>query len=288
MSVTGPQPDATPPVCYRHPHRETYIRCSRCDRPICPDCMIAAPVGFQCPECVAEGRSAVRGARTVFGGRVTGDPAWVTKVLVAANVVVFVVQQMAGPTFTLRYGMLSCLPVPGACQIGVASGQWYRLLTAAFLHLSLLHIGFNMLALWIIGPTVEAALGRVRYLTVYLLAALGGSVGSYLFSPLPGYAVGASGAIFGLFAAYFVIGRRLRLDISGVIVIIVINLVLGFVLSGIDWRAHLGGMAVGGVVAAAMTWAPRARRELVQAGSSVAVLALLVVLAAVRTTSLTG
>lgn len=281
---------AAVPTCYRHPGRETYIRCARCNRPICPDCMVPASVGFQCPECVREGNSTQRAPRTAFGGRLT-SAARVTMVLIALNAVMYVAELALGRAFVndlalvglAREGFLG--PV-----IGVADGEWWRLVTATFLHDpgSLLHILFNMYALYVLGPPLEAMLGHARFLTLYLLSALGGTAASYAFSAPNSSSVGASGAIFGLFAAWIVLARKQRLDARPMLVLLGINLVLGFVLAGIDWRGHLGGMVTGAAVAAIMAYAPRARRTAWQVAGAVAVLAVVVLVDLWRTASLLG
>lgn len=246
------QSGASVPVCYRHPDRETYVRCARCDRPICPDCMRNASVGFQCPECVAEGNRSVRPARTIYGGRVSQNTGAVTMTLIGICVVAYLAQ-LAVPGFERDFFNLG---------IAVADGEYYRLLTAAFLHGGTLHLLFNMLALYLLGPALEAALGRVRFLALYLLSALGGSITSYaLASPLQP-SLGASGAIFGLFGAMLIVSRRLRADVAGIAVVLGINLVLSFTIPNIDWRAHIGGLVVGAIIAAGFAYAPRARRDL--------------------------
>jgi membrane associated rhomboid family serine protease len=275
------EPEASAPVvptCYRHPDRETYVRCTRCNRPICPDCMHSASVGFQCPECVREGARTQRPVRTVFGGRVHGDSGLVTRSLIAINVVMFLLQY-AVPGLQSRL----LLNVDA-----VSSGQYYRLLSAAFLHGGLLHIFFNMYLLLLVGSQLEAALGRWRFTALYLVSALGGSAASYLFNP-PGYsALGASGAVFGLFGALFVVSRRLNTDATGVVWLIVLNLVLGVVLPGIDWRAHVGGLVTGAVLAAAYAYAPRSVRLPTQIGASLLVVGTLAIAIVVRTTALTA
>ena len=180
-----PQPPQEPTAsgaglrhCYRHPDRETGIRCARCERPICPECMIGAAVGFHCPECVRGSAGTGRDVRprTLAGGRVSADPKLVTKTLIGLNVAVFLA------VFFVGDGMLDRLLLFGRAVIepfgpveGVAEGQWYRLLTAAFLHQELLHLVMNMLGLWFLGPPLEAALGRLRFVALYLFSALGGS-----------------------------------------------------------------------------------------------------------------
>lgn len=268
------------PTCYRHPDRETYVRCTRCDRSICPDCMNDAAVGFQCPECVREGNKTVRQARTVFGGRVGGDMD-VTKVLIGLNIVLFVVQ-LASQEFTLRFMMQ-----PEAVAF---DGEWYRMVTSAFLHDDrfFLHIASNMYSLLIVGSQIERLLGRARYVTLYLVSAVGGSVGSMLFLHQVRPSYGASGAIFGLFAAFFVFARRLRGDAQQVLVLIGLNLAIGFAASSyINNYAHLGGLVVGGVVAFAIAHAPAGRnRALLQFGGAAVVLALLVGVTAYRSADL--
>src|SRR3954454_10157917 len=212
---------AAPPTCYRHPERESHIRCVRCERPICPDCMVSAPVGFQCPDCVRQAGATSRQARTLSGGAIHGDPALITKILVAVNILVFVIDSALGHRLLGDYAMQG-----GAVA---ADGEAYRLVTSAFLHTGFTHLAFNMIALWFVGAAVEARLGRWRYLTVYLLSALGGSVLSYAVdSPLQ-TSVGASGAVFGIFGALFVLSVKLRFDLGGLIALILINAVIVFI-----------------------------------------------------------
>ncbi|WP_069813562.1 rhomboid family intramembrane serine protease [Streptomyces sp. TP-A0874] len=282
------------PHCYRHPDRETGIRCTRCERPICPDCMISAAVGFQCPTCVREGSGTghsrwANTPRTLAGGRVHRDPRLVVKVLLAMNIGMFIAVYAVGERLVNELVMLGQWPPPGYMpHEGVAEGQWYRLLTAVFLHQEIWHIGFNMLALWVIGPQLEAALGRVRFLGLYLLAGLGGSALTYLVaSPYTG-SLGASGAIFGLFGAVVVLMRRLRADMRPIWVLLAVNLVFTFTVPNIAWEAHVGGLVVGAAVAYGMVHAPRDRRVLVQGLTClVAVLAIVAVVWA-RTLQLTG
>ena len=274
-------------TCYRHPEREAHIRCVRCNRRICPDCMIDASVGFQCPECVREGNQGVRRARTVFGGRTTADPGYVSKVLIGINLLVFLAQQVV-PDIESRFFLIGAFPAPPSLPfIGVADGEYYRLLTAAFLHQNLLHLALNMFAIFLFGPPLEAALGRVRFTVLYLISALGGTAASYAFSRPDGASLGASGAVFGLLGAFLVINRRMGQDTSGVLVLLGINLVFGFSVGGIDWRAHLGGLFAGLLCAAALVYAPATRRSLVQAAGLGGVLILVLAGVAWRTAQLT-
>jgi membrane associated rhomboid family serine protease len=284
---TGPAPGSDPAVCYRHPDREAHIRCVRCERRICPECMIPASVGFQCPECVREGNKSVRQARTVFGGRVTTDPGWVSKVLIGINVVAFVLQQSVSG-FTTRFFEigLGFDPIHNEV-IGVADGEYYRLLTAAFLHENVVHIALNMYALYLFGPPVEAALGRVRFLALYLISAVGGSALSYAFAAPNQPSLGASGAVFGLLGAFLVVNRKLGRDTSSVMVLLAINFVFGLIVPRIDWRAHLGGLIAGTLCAIAIAYAPAPRRTAIQIGGMVAVAVVALAVIVWRTAVLT-
>lgn len=264
------------------------MRCSRCDRRICPDCMVEAAVGFHCPDCVREGNKGVRQARTVFGGRVDGDPGWVSKVLIGINLVAFVLEY-AAPGFKTRLLDIGAFPPPPMqAQLGVAAGEYYRLLTSAFLHEGVLHLLLNMYVLFLFGPALESALGRWRFAGLYLVSALGGSAVSYAFSPPAQPSLGASGAVFGLLGAYFVVSRRLRRDTTPLLVLLAINLAYGFLVPRVDWKAHLGGLVAGGLVGLAMVYAPKERRTLVQVVGTVLVLVAVVALVAWRTSALRG
>jgi len=291
------EPESTVTACYRHPKVESQVRCTRCDRCICRDCMREAPVGHQCPECVKEGTRSVRQARTAFGGRISAVP-MVTYVLIGLNVLAYLAE-VVRPAVVERFEMLGAGLVgpdglhyvwqasypPDFHVEGVVDGEWYRLLTGAFLHLpptqgtfGILHIVMNMLSLWNIGRVVEAELGRSRYLALYLLSALGGSVLVLLFAP--GTAtVGASGAIFGLGAAYYVMARRLGADMRGVNRFMA-GLLIWLLVSAAftSWQGHLGGLLTGTAVTLAYAYAPRDRRRTpIQAAVCAGVLFLLVV-----------
>lgn len=276
-------------TCYRHPEREAHIRCTRCNRRICPDCMVAASVGFQCPECVRQGNKGVRRGRTVFGGAVTGDPGYVTKVLIAVNALMWLVQIGAGSSFERRLWLIGG-PVFDPVlmeQVGVADGESYRLLTAAFLHGGLLHLALNMYALYLFGPPLEGALGRVRFIALYFVSALGGSAVSYAFSNPAQPSVGASGAIFGLLGAFLVVSRRMGRDTTGVLILLAINFVYGLLVPRIDWHAHLGGLITGVLTAVAFAYAPKVGRTAVQTGGVLGVLTAVVVVVVWRTAALT-
>ena len=236
---------------------------------------MAAPVGFQCPECVAGAAAQTRYATTPAGGTPISRPA-VTYTLIGVNAAIFLLQWVVGINAVAGdWGMW---------PVGVAvGGEWWRLLTAAFLHGSFLHIAFNMYVLFAIGPTLERILGHGRYLTLYVLSALGGGVASYAFSDIRTVSVGASGAIFGLMGALVVAGKRLRYDITQVLILLGINVVIGFLAPGVDWRAHLGGMVTGAVVAAILVIPPRRHRTAIQVTGLLAVVFVLATVAAWRT-----
>jgi membrane associated rhomboid family serine protease len=168
----------------------------------------------------------------------------------------------------------------------VADGDWYRLLTSAFLHYGVTHILFNMWALYVVGPPLEVALGRLRFIALYGLSALGGSVLVYLLSSVNAGTAGASGAVFGLFGATFVVGKRLNMDVRWVIGLIALNLVITFVIPNISWQGHIGGLVTGAAIAAAYAYAPRKSRNLVQVAATVAILVVFALLIWWRTADL--
>ncbi len=305
-----PESSPTPvvPVCYRHPKRETYVRCVRCDRPICPECLNEAPVGFQCPECVAEGRRSARPTRTVFGGSTIGVHGYVTKALVGINVAVLILSTALAGGRGLFGGGLGGL-LGGATQLtqdgavqgvdvyrsssgqivevpaGIADGQYYRLLTSMFLHYGVIHLALNMWALWVLGRELEARLGPLRFTVLYLVAGLGGSVACYVFAPAA-QAAGASGAIYGLFAALFIVFRRLQRDTSAIITVLVLNLVLSFSVPGISISAHLGGLVTGAILGVALAYPPKKIRNMVLAGTVAALLLLMTVAVIAQTAAI--
>ncbi|MDD9377542.1 rhomboid family intramembrane serine protease [Streptomyces sp. ZAF1911] len=284
------------PGCYRHPDRETGISCTRCERPICPDCMISASVGFQCPECVRGGSGtghgrAANAPRTIAGGVVAADPYLVTKILIGINVAVFLAGHLF-PGLAIQLELLGRYrELVGGPLEGVSTGEYYRLLSSAFLHTALWHIFSNMLALWFIGGPLEQALGRARYLTVYLLSALGGSAMVYLLTEPNVATLGASGAVFGLLGATVVLFRRMRYEMRPLITMAVFMLVLTFAPGlNVSWQAHIGGLVTGALVAAGFLWPAKdmgtRNRTFIQWGTCVAVFLLATALIAIRTAEL--
>ena len=282
-----PSPQAAPaPRCYRHPDRETWVSCTRCERPICPDCLRPASVGFQCPQCVAEGERTVRRARAPYGGRIARRPGLVTVVLGALNVAAFAVTALTSPgglTANSRsplFDRLELVPIRVAVQ-----SEYWRLLGAAFLHIGVLHLVVNMLALAVVGPSLERVFGAWRYLAVYLLGALGGSVAVYLFDSPYRAVAGASGAIYGLFAATLVVLRKLGLDARYMLLAIGLNFAVSFA-PGISLLGHLGGFLTGGLAALALVYAPKEARVPVQILALGGLLAIMIALVLVRTNAL--
>jgi len=261
------------PRCYRHADRETWVRCQRCGRPICPDCMRPASVGFHCPECVAEGARTQRQPRTMAGGLVPATAGRVTMVLIGLNVLVFVIVLGSGgfDSPVVREGVLFSAErlrwdEQGLLVVtGVDGGAYWRLLTSTFLHEQIFHILLNMYALWIFGPLLERFLGYGRFLALYGTAALAGSVAVLWLTPANQPTLGASGAVFGLFGAAILILHSRGADITSWLVLLGINLVIGFTVPTISWQGHLGGLAAGLVLGAAFAYAPLTQRTVVQA-----------------------
>ena len=246
--------------CYRHPKRETGLSCSVCERPICTECMTMAPVGIRCPEHSGKPQGAAKLTQGVRRVSFEGTGALVTKAIIALNVGVFLVNLAQGASLgrnageLYRDGGLTALGTfDGITLIGVAEGEWWRMLTAAFLHGNLIHIGMNMLLLWWIGAPVEQALGRGRFLALYLASALAGSAGALIASP-NAFTVGASGAIFGILGAALVFERQgLHVLGGSALSIIVLNLVLTFAVPNISIGGHLGGLAGGALCGLALS-----------------------------------
>jgi membrane associated rhomboid family serine protease len=244
-----PSPPApTIEVCYRHPDVQTRVHCTRCDRPICPDCMIPAPVGHQCPECVEQARRDFRSGP----GRALRGGVSATKALLVAIAIPFVIEVVVGGPQALFSPSGLLLFDLGAMQpIAVADGQFWRLFTAMFLHAGLLHVALNAYFFWLFGRMVEASFGRTWMVLIYVVAGFLASVASYAFGPVTTLAVGASGAISGVFGAFIAYNYRRRqhamnaANLRLALTVIVLNAVIAIGYSSIDWRAHVGGLVAG-------------------------------------------
>jgi membrane associated rhomboid family serine protease len=264
------EPSSTAPpveVCYRHPMRPTGVHCVRCDRPICPECMRPASVGFQCPDDVRLARRTQRAPRTLVGARQSAsDRPLLTWGIIGLNVAIYVATAVGSvdgvnQNHTTRL-FTDWQLVPWAVA---TDDEYYRLLTSILLHYGLLHLLLNMIALAMIGPYLERLLGRWRYGAVYLIAGLGGSVAVYGFASRFGPVVGASGAIFGLFAACLLLVRELGLDSRTVIATVVLNFVLTFSVPDISRLGHIGGFVFGGLATVALAGVPGRRGSIVAA-----------------------
>src|SRR5438105_5189141 len=244
--MTGGYASGRMAYCYRHPDRETGLSCSECGRPICTECMTVAPVGLRCPEHSGKPQGAARVRSTVQRAGYAGTGSLVTKLLIGINVVVYLAEIATGSGGTSLSG--SVYEKGALFGPDVANGDWWRLITSGFLHANILHLGMNMLILWLVGAPLEEMLGRARYLLLYFVSLLAGAAGALLQAPLSP-TVGASGAIFGLFGAllvveYFATGRIVGSQAFG---LIAINLIFSFTFSGISWGGHIGGL-VGGIL----------------------------------------
>lgn len=264
--------------CYRHPDRQSYILCQRCGRTICPECQTQAPVGVICPECMREQRASAPRTKPAVLTRVRsaagrGAP-MVTYTLIGITLAVFVLQLLPGLALTPRLWYAGVYSISGNFE------PW-RMLTSVFVHSTglIFHVLLNMYTLWIFGQLLEGLLGRWRFLALYLIAGLGGSVG-VLWLGDPGTAVvGASGAIFGLMGAFLVISRRLGGNTTQLYLLLAINLVIGFVPGfNIAWQAHLGGLLVGALIGFVYVETRKRSQQGLQVWLLVALVAALVVL----------
>ena len=238
--------EQSPRTCYRHPDRRAGVLCQRCDRPICPDCMHQASVGFHCPECTRSGRQRVVRPSQLGTGLV------VTKVLIGLNVAVFLAGVGSGLSTKdsfIRHGGLIANAADAGKLVGVANGEWWRIFSSGFLHANLLHIGFNMWALWVLGQLMEPVLGRARFALVYAVALVAGALGVLLVDPNQ-LTVGASGAVFGLMgaAAAAMRSRGINVFATGLGATIMLNLLITFAIPGISIGGHVGGLVGGFVV----------------------------------------
>jgi membrane associated rhomboid family serine protease len=259
--------EAQAPRCYRHPDRETYVSCSECGRPICEECMTFAPVGIRCPDHASVGaskRSPQRAVRTARA-RTSSIQAPAVMALVAVNVLVYLITVAQGggpndPGGSLFFDW-------ALAGVAVADGEWYRLVTAMFLHGGIIHLAFNMLALWWLGSIVEQAIGTVRFVLVYFVSGLAGSAGALLLSDPTEVTVGASGAIYGILGALLILEYMQTGSLAGqAMTLIVVNLALTFAIPNISIGGHLGGLAGGIAATYALAQTRYARSALVGPG----------------------
>jgi len=259
--------------CYRHPNRQSFVLCQRCGRTICGECQTPGAVGVICPECMKQQRATAPRTKPAILTRMTGAAApVVTYAIIGICIVVFILQSLPGiggtVTDALRYaGIYSYrtgaqVPVTGGLMVG--SFEPWRMFTSIFAHASIIHIALNMYTLWLFGMILEPMLGRVRYLVLFLLSGLAGSLGVLVLTPPNVSVIGASGAIFGMMAAFLIIQRRLGGNATQLLILVGINLVIGFVIPGIAWQAHLGGLVGGALVGLIYVETRRASRKNLQ------------------------
>jgi membrane associated rhomboid family serine protease len=305
-------PVAGVPTCFRHPGRETYITCQRCERPICPDCMRDASVGFQCPDCVAQGAKSTRAARSAYGGKRSDNPQLTSIVLIGINVAVWLAivasgardsllawKLMLSPTgrclgedYATFYPQLdsasSCSAIPTATwNAGVADGAWWQVVTYGFTHVDIWHIALNAVGLWILGPAVEAAFGRLRFLGIYFLSILASGALVYVLADPDGRTLGASGGVFGLMGALIVVALKVRGDVRSVMTLLAVNLAFTFAIPGISWQGHVGGLLGGALAAAILVFAPRGKQRALWQGAGLALMTVgLLVVLVLRTSAL--
>ena len=283
-------PAPTIEVCYRHPDVPTRVHCTRCERPICPDCMIPAPVGYQCPECVEEARRDFRRGP----GRPLRGGVSVTKALLVAIAIPFVIEIVVGGPQALFNPSSQLLFDMGAMQpVAVAAGQSWRLFTAMFLHVGLLHVALNAYFFWLFGRMVESVFGRTWMLLIFLVSGFLASVASYAFGPVGALAVGASGAIAGVFGAFIAYNYRRRnlaanaANLRMALSLIVLNALIAIGYRAIDWRAHVGGLVAGFALGYLADRSGPARQQTVMRVAGVATLvAIGVALVVWRTTEI--
>lgn len=270
--------------CYRHPDRQSFVLCQRCLRTICPECQTQAAVGVICPECLAEQAASRTPAQRTAERRwsrpravAVGDTRpLVTYAIIAVTSLAFLVGLIPGVGDTVQDALAFWAPTLYPELTGTF--EPWRLLTAALVHSGFWHIGLNMLALWLMGRSLEPLLGRWRFLTLYVLSALGGSVAVALLS-FTTPVVGASGAIFGLFGALIVIGRHIGANIGGIAIILAINLAIGFIPGfNVSWQAHVGGLVVGALVGLVYARTRSVRRRGLQIGLLVLITLVLLAL----------
>lgn len=276
----GARPDL--PVCVRHPDRATGLRCVRCDRPACPECLREASVGYQCVDCVNEGRATVRRPRTFVGAEFSQRMV-VTPVLIAVNVLFFAITAAQAGSVAANQRSALFLELVMYTPAVAWDGEWWRLVTSGFLHFGPLHLALNMIALYVLGRDLEPVFGKLRFSAVYGVSLLGGGLAVYLFGGIDTLVAGASGAVYGLMGAMLVAVLRLKLNPGPALGVIGLNVVLSFTLPGISLLGHIGGLVIGAALTAGLVYAPAAKRNNWQLAAVIGAVVLLAVLAVVRT-----
>jgi membrane associated rhomboid family serine protease len=228
---------------------------------------------------VAQGQAATRAPRTIAGARL-GEKPVVSYALIGVNLAFFLVTAVQSRS-AMDLSMSELYLRGGLIPAEVASGEYWRLLTAGFLHANLLHLATNMLSLYWLGVPLERILGRGRMLTIYLLSLLGSSVSVLLFSAPVSLTIGASGAVYGLMGALLATFRRLKLDLRPLFVVLALNVFITLSYPGLSWQGHLGGFVVGAIVGAAMVFPPRQSRATWQWGVSIGLVVVLAALTAI-------
>jgi membrane associated rhomboid family serine protease len=256
-----------------------------------------AAVGFQCKNCVVEGAKTTRSGRTAYGGLRSSNPHLTSSILIGLNLLVFVMIQASGGIDSKLLEKFALLPQDTAYAFpdgsvrmvqGVAGGAWWQLVTVMFTHLQVWHIGFNMLALWALGPMLESAIGRTRFLALYFLSGLAGSALIYWAGDQHGQTVGASGALFGLMAALLIIAIKVKGNVQSILGWIAFNFVITFVaVNYISWQGHVGGFLGGLAIGGAIVYAPRGKRSIYQFAGMALVAAFVAVAIITRTAALT-
>ncbi|BDZ48699.1 rhomboid family intramembrane serine protease [Frondihabitans sucicola] len=274
-------PSSTDNYCYRHPDRQSFVLCQRCGRTICAQCQTQAAVGVHCPECVREARGSMPRVKPQSVTRVrtmvsSGAPV-ATYAIIAVSVLLWLVETVSGNTLSNAMAFYTPLTV----------SQPWRLITTLFVHGSIFHVGFNMWSVYVFGSMLERQLGRGRFLALYFISGIGGSVAVSLIAPGVA-AIGASGAIFGLLGAFFVIERHMGGRGVQILVLVALNLAIGFIIPGVAWQAHVGGVIVGAIIGLIYMRTRHRSMRFIQIAAIVALGILLVAAALVRSAALIG
>jgi len=252
LPAGGVDPSGGMTTCYRHPQRRTALRCPQCQRPACAECLVPTPVGLLCPDDAAVVTHGVGRLGTFVGANAMRVPI-VSYTLIAINVAVYFATALSqgGTVEDNEQSKLFHDLVLSPYLVG-SEHEYYRMITAAFLHIGPVHLLFNMVALGMLGPGLERLIGWWRFLSIYLVAALGGSVAVLLFGPVLGGVAGASGAIFGLFAAALVLARVIGFDTRSLWITVLLNFVITYTVPGISKLGHVGGFLFGGLACGAI------------------------------------